>query len=286
MEKKATIMYLLNEEGRKASLLAGGDGKERQKVQADITPELLELTTVDQDGNAVLDLTKNRPNTALLRTDVYGVRINLRCKYGGQDLNPVAAEPFSAPQTAEQLIKWEKARQDNLEEQVAELEPLAEQAKREHAEEERIRKEDHAKREAERAEREARELAAEKAAKEAALKDRTEWIAEYGSDYLRRATRLGYNCQRQYVTERAAHEYPEYIVDFDRESVCKTRSCPSMEALVEVEALIEAGVSAEVVWLTHPAYKFESYDDEMDWEPCEAITIEDYLTGYTLVREV
>ena len=38
-ERKVEIRYLLSEKGRKESLLAGGDGKHRQTVYTDITPD-------------------------------------------------------------------------------------------------------------------------------------------------------------------------------------------------------------------------------------------------------
>lgn len=116
--------------------------------------------------------------------------------------------------------------------------------------------------------------------------EKNAWIAEFGSDYLRRATALDYNCQRQYVTERAAHEHPDYSVDFDDNAEWNDRACPSMDALGEVESLVAAGVDAEVVWLTSPVYGFESYEDEANWEPREAIVIRNYLGKYYLAKEI
>jgi hypothetical protein len=128
------------------------------------------------------------------------------------------------------------------------------------------------------------ELAAEKAAKEA---DRAAWIADHGSDYLQRATKLGYNCQRQYVTERAALELPDLDVDFDNRAQWSGRSCPSIEALDLVEALIEAGHKAEVVWLTGPMeapIDEAGYPAPHEFESCEAVVVSDYLGKYALVK--
>ena len=127
-------------------------------------------------------------------------------------------------------------------------------------------------------------LAAEEKAKADA--EKKVWIAEFGSDYLKRATALDYNCQRQYVTERAAHEHPDYTVDFDSDADWNDRACPSMDALEEVEALVAAGVNAEVVWLTSPTHRSESYEDEANWESREAIVIRDYIGKYDLVKEI
>ena len=45
------ISYYLTEAGRRASLLAGGDGKRDQLVYAPVTPELLAVVTVSPDGS-------------------------------------------------------------------------------------------------------------------------------------------------------------------------------------------------------------------------------------------
>lgn len=288
MEKKATIMYKLTEEGRKASLLAGGDGKEQQEIQVDITPELLELAFVGTDGEVVLDLTRNRPNTAELRTG-YNAGIDLRCVFKNLNWNSTGAEEFDTPQTAEQLIAWEQNRRASLQAQVTELEPLVEAAKIEYEKEKAAKDARIAVEEKERKERLAAQEAAEKAKKEAALKDRADWIARHGSDYLKRATALDYNCQRQYVTERTALEYPDYTIDFDDYAEWNDRACPSAKALAEVEKLVAASISAKVVWLTHPARPWESDDDGYpveEWDPREAIVIQNYLSKYVLVKEM
>jgi hypothetical protein len=107
--------------------------------------------------------------------------------------------------------------------------------------------------------------------------DRSVWIAEHGSDYLKRATAQGYDCQRRYITERAELEHPGYMVDFDSRAAWKDRTCPSETALDLAEK-----DHGSVVWLTDPP--FPPYDPENGetWEPCEAVVI-DFL-GYDLIR--
>ena len=51
-----TVTYLLSEEGRKASLLAGGDGRARQELAVQVPTNRLHLVTVDVDGVARLKL--------------------------------------------------------------------------------------------------------------------------------------------------------------------------------------------------------------------------------------
>jgi hypothetical protein len=46
------ISYKLDETGRRASLLAGGNGREEQTVDVEATPELMALATVDAEGRA------------------------------------------------------------------------------------------------------------------------------------------------------------------------------------------------------------------------------------------
>lgn len=134
----------------------------------------------------------------------------------------------------------------------------------------------------------AEQEAAEKAERERKKAERVDWITTHGSDYLRRATALDYDCQRQYVTERAELELSGYQVDFDDRANWKSRACPSEEALTEVEALLEQGHEAKVVWLTSPAEKPDCDEDDEycrdEFEPCEAIVIRGYLDRYDLVK--
>lgn len=126
-----------------------------------------------------------------------------------------------------------------------------------------------------RRERHAAQKAAQQAAADARDAAKRAWVAEHGSDYLKRAVGAGYDCQRQYVTERAAREHPGYQVAFDGLEY-RSRSCPSETALAEAER-----VDGLVVWLTEPV---RSDDESYEFEPCEAVIIEDYLDTYTLIR--
>lgn len=118
-----------------------------------------------------------------------------------------------------------------------------------------------------------------RAAAEAQEADKAAWITTHGSDHLRAAFAAGYDCQRLYVTERAAAEFPGFKVDFADRSHWDRRSCPSEEGL-EISL---ATKGSRVVWLTAPVRKV---DDEDEWEPREAVVVEDFLGKYDLVREV
>lgn len=52
----ATATFRLSEEGRKQSLLAGGNGRERQEMTVDVPTNRMHLVTVDADGHARLRL--------------------------------------------------------------------------------------------------------------------------------------------------------------------------------------------------------------------------------------
>lgn len=274
-EKRVVFRYRLNQEGRKASLLAGGNGQEIQEIVADLTPEILDLATVRPDGQPVLE-----------------VGFNSTCEL---DTRPIACfrKPgwtwhaergphyFSAPQTVQSLIAWEKARLERLAHAKTDPANLAEIARLEEAWAKR--QEEDEKRRKEMLER----AAAIKAAQQRREEEKSGWIEAHGSDHLRRAHALGYDCQRRYVTERAAREFPGWVVDFDDCADWRERSCPSAEALRVVEELINRGLNAKVVWLTAPPYKRDPEEEYYEpFEAREAVVILGYLGSYTLVKEI
>ena len=278
--KKATISYLLNEEGRKRSLLDGGDGKEMQVVETDITPVLMELADVSPGGEAVLNLTGEI---------VIGLEIgsyhddypNFKYTYApGQYRHLDRKQYFAAPQTAEALIAWEKSRRDHIAARSAELQPALEKLQASYKLESERRAE-------EKASEKAREEGHRKKEREQREAEKSTWIAAHGSDHLRRAAALGYDCQRKYVTERAITEFPDFSADFDNRANWESRSCPSEAALTLAESLIESGHMAEVVWLTYPIHLvgLDKEEDYRDWEPREAVIVKNYLFKYVLVKD-
>lgn len=285
--KKATITYLLSQEGRKKSILAGGDGQEVQTIEADITPELLEIAYVDRAGNVKLDLTEQKvidielENTDSERWAWYNKPGLVEHKAHAGNIFD-GKKYFDVPQTAEALTIWEKNRVEHVAAKKAELQPELDRLLADYEAKMAAKKaEEEAEKEAREAERAEREAAAQ-AEKEAREAKKAAWIEAHGSDYLKAAHALGYNCQRQYVTERATLEFPDFRVDFDDNASWNDRACPSPEALAEVKALVAAGHDAQVVWLTD-----DGAADRENWEyfePCEAVVIRDYLGKYDLVK--
>lgn len=128
--------------------------------------------------------------------------------------------------------------------------------------------------------------------------EKATWIAEHGSDRLKRGFERGHDCQRLYVIERAAIEAPGWTVDFNDDATWKDRSCPSTAALnlaEEAEELASRLASSQpkIVWLTKPASNnvpislpYDGYEDwDEPWEAREAVVLR-FLSRYDLVREV
>lgn len=144
-------------------------------------------------------------------------------------------------------------------------------------------------------EREEAKKAATEALKAEREADKIAWILAHGSEYLQKAHTAGYDCQRKYVEERAALEFPGFVVDFDDNAHWSSRSCPSEPSLNAALAINEAAGDeiAEVVWLTTEpdgtALGTES-DDRGEWDTSplqprrEAIVIRNYLGKYDLVK--
>ncbi|MDQ7789586.1 MAG: hypothetical protein RDU41_05965 [Clostridia bacterium] len=285
MTKTATITYLLSEAGRKASILAGGDGQEKQAMETPVTPELLELAYVQQDGSVYLNIATE----TYTKSSIQEIKVENRSTAPGWSWEQkYVVQHFDAPQTAGALIAWEKARRERVEAATTHPANLAEIARLEA---------EYARREAERNERDAKRTAEAKAKEDAAKAKRERldaekavWIEANGSDHLQRAFKLGYDCQRLYVTERAAVELPDFTVDFDDHAVWKSRSCPGEDALEIVEKLIADGHEARCVWLTYPPYKLtepDYYNPEPpeEYEHREAVVIERYLGKCNLVLD-
>lgn len=116
----------------------------------------------------------------------------------------------------------------------------------------------------------------QKEVKKPLSEEKKEWIERFGSVHLKRAHQMNYNCQRQYVTERAEKEYPEFILDFYLETKLKERPLPSEKALDAEEALRKnnPNTHVRVEWMQKPE------------KECEVVVMYDYLGKYRLYRKV
>jgi hypothetical protein len=118
--------------------------------------------------------------------------------------------------------------------------------------------------------------AAEEADKQQRLAERATWIAAHGSERLRKCQKRGYDCARLYLIERAAVEYPGFVLDYNDSGDWNPRKGPSLEALKREEELAELYPYHEIaiVWLIYPPSNAPDQDeDAYGFEPHEAIVM-------------
>jgi len=283
---KAKIYYLLSEAGRKDSLLKGGDGREIQMIEADITPEILKLAKVNKTGEVELYLCKLNSNKT--STDFPGPTQGYKVEPASFNSKPYIAEDrynifFDSVQTAAQLIKHDIQRIAGLDtsRKQAELDliPILEEYRKNKSKEEENIK---AFKKAE----EAKKLAmiAEKAVRE---KRRRAWILAHGSQYLRDCLELNVMANLEYVVELVEFEFPGYTVDYAENIDWEEKFSPSVEALSELKRVRGLRFNCEIVWLKSPALVRKDDDNCYHvYEPREAVVITDYLGKYTLVKEI
>lgn len=287
LNKKARIRYLLNEEGRKKSLLSGGNGKELQEIECNATPEIIELARVDEDGNIYLDIGAEIYDEFVF----YSIVVDYKLENSWPSCVVVeevrGKKRFNEPQTVEQLIEWEKNRLKHIKEKKAVLEEQKKVLEKEYEEKERIKNEQR-QREAEELEKKKREEEEKiRQEKEQIMKERKAWIEQYGSEKLKLALELGYECEKDYVYERAKKEFPDFTLDYFDNGCWEKTDNPSFEALKEVKELVDKGYNAYVAEIETFPYDEDndSGDDNNDVEG-EAIVISGYLGKYDLVKLV
>lgn len=286
MSKMCKVMYLLNEEGRKKSLLGGGDGNRNQIIYTPITKELLDIASVDNAGEAIVKIGYRDSGNNLYESSKVKISTEIKEERNRhyhiyepviKDITKVIE--FNKPQTVEELLTFEKNRaleyEKSLKENEEKIKPLL--LRFEEEMNTLIEKEENLKKEKE------EKQIQEKLKREAEHKDDLDWIENEGSDYLKQCVKLGYNCRRKYIEERVKKEFPDFCLDFDDYANWKERVSPSQKALDEVVKWLDKGFDAKIVWLTNSVYGDE-YDYENDFEPCEAIALK--FKGYWLVREI
>jgi len=149
-------------------------------------------------------------------------------------------------------IEADKARKEEEERPAREAQAKADAEAR--AERERIEAEEKARKEAE-----------DRARNEGIEAEKKAWIEEHGSERLQKGYAGGYRCQKLYEIERAQSVLGSEYVRISTDGNEKDRSCPSLEALQEVERLKSViSKEAAIVWLPHGT-------DDQDESGCEAI---------------
>ncbi len=116
------------------------------------------------------------------------------------------------------------------------------------------------------------------------------WIAAKGNPDLKRAHERGYKISSLYVRERAALEFPGFMVDTTDEAEWGERTNPTAQALDLEEQTIkrvqELGddYSVRIVWLTAPPKEYWRQDSL--FAEREAVVVLGWLARYDLVSFV
>ncbi|NNG67539.1 hypothetical protein [Caldanaerobacter subterraneus] len=291
MYREVAVTYYLNEKGRKDAILKGMDGKVRQTILVPVTPELLEVAEVDSEGDIIVnvctkkvykvrEISKNLDLSVPVDDTVYSVRtyvMNYPVLSSEEETIYFDHVP-DKEEMYEFILRKYKEEKENYEKAKAELETKLKEF------EENILPQLISK-EKEKLQKKILEEQIEKEKKQKELEEKKEWIEKYGSEYLKKAFAQGFDCQRLYVKERAAKEFPGFIVDFDDRVSWKERSCPSEQALEEMIKLKEKGYDADVVWVTWVPADLQGEDEEYyEFEEQEAVVIRNYLGKYDLIK--
>lgn len=119
-------------------------------------------------------------------------------------------------------------------------------------------------------------------AKEARTAEKLKWIGENGSAHLKKASGKGFDCHRQYLTERAAIELPGFVFDWDDNALWSACACPTMAMLELLDTLPE---ECDARWLKQRHDYDDEYDDCDECDECEVIVCCKYLgSKYDLIR--
>jgi len=301
---KMQIRYALSQAGQKASLLAGGDGREVQVV--DVPDDLRETAlrdpdcTMDADGDALLSLADKTSNGKLCcvrRYPTYSVDKRTRTPvtrhrvgWGGTDQPEYVVYSvgekaygrellFDSPQDAAALLTTNAEAREEAPRQLAEVKAEVERlnslpetiAAREQAQkwaEEYDREEDEF-----REKKEAREEEEEraKAAAQAAFRAEAEgWIRGLGSERLHAILDEGLldGSLALYRAERLVTDRPGWIYDSNwcgGDVEHRDIRNPSMAALEALREAKAAGIEAELKWAHHGDSDDYEYGDQLKY---------------------
>jgi hypothetical protein len=123
-----TIYYLLNEAGRKKSLLGGGDGKINQQVSVELNNDNMDLFTINEQGEAKLYVGyEDEEHSSNL------VDFEISESNNGPSIKDVYRKiMFDKIMTADELIEFNRNRISNLKLKTDEIMPIFEAKKKEY----------------------------------------------------------------------------------------------------------------------------------------------------------
>ena len=286
MEKtiKARVRYLLDMEGRKKSILQGGNGKELQEIFCEVSQQIIDLALVDASGNVTLDVGFKGDYKDRVTVDLeYYEPTSYKCAIRGVEKMCY----FDEPQTIEKLIEWEIKRigsvnekrtilESGLEEKNNELNLEKEKDQRLYEERQKRKEEEKMEQELENKKRHEKEKAYQA--------EKRSWATQFGSDHLKQAIELGYDCEKIYALERVEKELTGFEIDFDDDWAWDTVDNPSEGAVTETKELREKNYDAQIVTITSSPYDRDFYYREENEYLKEAIAVYNFLGKYYLVK--
>jgi hypothetical protein len=277
-QNTVAIVYRLNAEGRKASLLTGGDGKELQVIRVPVTPELLALAEVREDGSAWIYATGF---AAREEEPAIGREIDRHANYSYHWL-PSIIEFYAAKEgevRREEASHYTDLRaKESLSAPPADVVawvlgiPAANEERKASASASASASAFRASFAAGKAEEEAKAAqyreakAAAEAAAEAAAAETRAWVAEHGSSRLKKCSESGMldSCMGIYRDERLALERPGWQWDSNRldDSEIHNPSEAALDALLEAR---KVDPEAELLKQRPKGDEYEDEDDRPDW---------------------
>ena len=285
------IQYLLSEQGRKASILAGGDGRHVQRLTVEVLPEALALAHVAADGTATVYVGHDGMALEVVQRTITGYD---PVEYGdaaGHLRTVRGVVEWDSPQAPTDLLASEAARRagvqteraTRLAESEAAASTRAAEAEAERRDVAAMRAEEERRQAAHAAENECRRAAAAQAAL-AYTAEREAWVVVHGSERLRAALVLGLlaECDAVYCDERLAVERPGWEWEPESVEVQALRN-PSVEQLSELAAArrrypAQAGSANEV--------ELKFLDLHAQSEPYKGRALRTWFLDYRIYRWV
>lgn len=260
MKKKATIEYLLSEEGRKQSLLNGGNGEMVQYLTVECTAEIISMTR--KSLGWVFDTEEPILYIGFDRYGDFGEEEDMIWGYDGYDeeneccICSYNMQYFDTPMLADQLIEWQKKRLEIIEN------------------EEKIIMDNIKVRESQ--------------WKEEFDGEKEQWIKQYGTPQLQTMETNDENINKIYLKERIEKELPgfevtsiEYLNEVVRTYPYGYK--PSEIVVNQLNVLKEKGVEAECGIADLNNWYYVSPYDETKF--IEIIYVKHYLGKYFLEKK-
>lgn len=284
---KVHYYYLLNEEGRKKSLLQGGNGCMIQHITGELNEIVLQYATVSSNGTAEIMISSERTPSGIypkLEVENYSrsyVPIHtISDEHSILDYYIIPIHGFSffsEPQTVEQLLSFLEERQLFLKNRKELVEKYIEEDKQ-HA-----MKQDPIKSYQEKNSHYRQKKNVDEKAFWSQLEN--DWIMTYGSFHLKLLYTQNYAFQKQYAVERAKLEFPDFEVKDGM--YLNLHQCPTEKNLELLQFYKEKQYDANIVSMkkvvSHNKNSIDSLNEEWSFIEVEAVIIP-YFYGFCVYK--